>query len=392
MLTRITTNGVLRGYKSNLMRSGNNLNDARNKVLSKRNFNSYAEDPAAATKAFQLRRAHSRASDQISNSTTVINRFESAWGSMGAVTKALYGKASAVEEAISAVSDTAGDARSALAKSLSGITKEIVQDLNVKYGDSFLFAGADGRNVPFTWDEGKLLYRGISVDAGGVQPPVRTLADGTEVPLMNSDGTPVTDGDLTAQGYDALTQDERDAIDVYQKDQADYKKLQAMAAETNYVDLGMGLQENADGSFITSSGYDYAISGLEMLGYGTDADGDPKNVVSIIQRLSDIFSRCDPNFQDGEKEEADRLLGKLQDSVDHVQSQYVELDSKAKYLKSNKERLAAYATTLNEEILSIEQVDLADAITEFSWAQYCYNAALKVGNSILSQSLIDYMG
>ena len=49
------------------------------------------------------------------------------------------------------------------------------------------------------------------------------------------------------------------------------------------------------------------------------------------------------------------------------------------------------ANELNEQILEIEQVDMADAITEFSWAQYCYNAALKVGNSILSQSLIDYM-
>jgi flagellar hook-associated protein 3 FlgL len=47
--------------------------------------------------------------------------------------------------------------------------------------------------------------------------------------------------------------------------------------------------------------------------------------------------------------------------------------------------------TLNEQFLDIEQCDLADAITSFSWAQYCYNAALKVGNQILSQSLIDYM-
>ena len=39
----------------------------------------------------------------------------------------------------------------------------------------------------------------------------------------------------------------------------------------------------------------------------------------------------------------------------------------------------------------MEQVDLAEAITDFSWEQYCYNAALKIGNQLLSQSLIDYM-
>ena len=36
-------------------------------------------------------------------------------------------------------------------------------------------------------------------------------------------------------------------------------------------------------------------------------------------------------------------------------------------------------------------MDLADAITEMMWAQYSYNAALRIGNQILSQSLIDYL-
>ena len=40
---------------------------------------------------------------------------------------------------------------------------------------------------------------------------------------------------------------------------------------------------------------------------------------------------------------------------------------------------------------AVESVDMAEALTEFSWAEYAYNAALKVGNSILSQSFIDFM-
>ena len=34
---------------------------------------------------------------------------------------------------------------------------------------------------------------------------------------------------------------------------------------------------------------------------------------------------------------------------------------------------------------------MVDSITSFIWAQYCYNAALKVGNSVLSESLMDYL-
>lgn len=458
MLTRVTTNGVLRGYKSQLNRSSNNLNDARNKVLTKRNFNSYAENPAAATKAFQLRRAYSRASDQIGTSTTVINRFESAWTSMGAVAKELYGQSSALSADLEAENDPTGSARQALAQALKASAESIVQDLNVKYGDSFIFAGADGLNVPFSWStDGKLLYRGVSVDGvksmeepkiptisvtipysstGGnpaVGDELKNQTVEIELSTKNTDGTVIrksnadvlselqnkiqalndeirdSNGTGAYQTVTALTQAQMDAItnlqDKYETDTNAYtanqkavaeanQLLQALSKETNYADVGLGLQENMDGSLITSSAYNYAIPGLDMLGFGMDEDGDPKNVVSIVMRLSEIYGNCDSNggFADGEEEEANRLLDKLQASTDSVQNKYVELDGKAKFLKTNKSRLEDYANTLNEEILSIEQVDLADAITEFSWAQYCYNAALKVGNSILSQSLIDYMG
>ena len=58
---------------------------------------------------------------------------------------------------------------------------------------------------------------------------------------------------------------------------------------------------------------------------------------------------------------------------------------------SNSERLSEQKNTLNEQVLDIEQVNLADAISTFSWDLYCWNAALKIGNQLLSQSLIDYM-
>jgi flagellar hook-associated protein 3 FlgL len=41
--------------------------------------------------------------------------------------------------------------------------------------------------------------------------------------------------------------------------------------------------------------------------------------------------------------------------------------------------------------MDTESMDPAEAITEMTWAQYCYNAALRIGTNILSQSLIDYL-
>lgn len=59
---------------------------------------------------------------------------------------------------------------------LSNHAQSIVQTLNTKYGDSFVFSGNDGMTVPFSWDEssGELLFRGISVNSGdAIGPPAR---------------------------------------------------------------------------------------------------------------------------------------------------------------------------------------------------------------------------
>lgn len=179
----------------------------------------------------------------------------------------------------------------------------------------------------------------------------------------------------------------------YYKDQNDLTKLNMMANEEVNLDLGMGMQE-IDGKIVNGSVFNTALPGIKMLGYGLDEDGDPKNIVVLQQRLGEIFKKCgeDGSFHPPEDEAVSlRLMDKLKAAQAETTSQYVELDTKAKYLQTNSKRLSEQKNTLNEQVLDIEQVDLADAISTFSWDLYCYNSALKIGNQLLSQSLIDYM-
>lgn len=53
-MMRITTNTTLYTYQKNLMKSSNQLYSAMNSVITGRNFDTYAADPAAATRAFQI--------------------------------------------------------------------------------------------------------------------------------------------------------------------------------------------------------------------------------------------------------------------------------------------------------------------------------------------------
>lgn len=347
-MIRMTTNGVLKGYRTNLMKSSYTLNKARNQVLTQRNFNSYAEDPAAATQAFKLRRSWWRTKSQYDNNETVINRSNTAYSALDSVSQLTAttqtSASTALESTMMGANDTTGSGRPALGQQLKETAKSIVQVMNAQYGDTFVFSGADGLNVPFKWgSDGSILYRDVPVDC--------------------------------AQGSD------------------EYAKLSEMEQEHLYVDLGLGLKEQA-GELIESSAHDAALSGLTFLGYGEDEKGLPNNIASIIWQMGDCLSRCDTSTGawDGDDQATfEALQGKLKDAFDHLTSERTKQSADTTFLKTNLSQLESTAYTLNEQFNSIEKCELADAITSFSWAQYCYNAALKVGNSILSQSLIDYM-
>ena len=352
-MIRSTTSGVLKSYRFNLQRSTYNLNKSRDTVLTGRKFNSYAEDPATAARSFKLRSSLAHSDSQISINESVTRKYEVAWSTISGVTEQVNAAKSAI---VAGGNDPTGHGRNALGQELVELADGMAQAMNAKYGDNFVFAGADGKNAPFAWDEDhNLMFRGQPVDtAAPEQPP---------------------------QGDDAIRQQE--ALDA----------LHYMAeGEHKFVDIGLGLQETEDG-LNESSVFDASLQGINFLGYGVDEDGDPRNIISLTRELGLLLQSAgeDGSFTDAQQADYDRLLGKFDDAAHTLNNQYTKLDTEAAFLKSNQKQLETNATVLTEQIGALENVDPAEAITAYSWAQYCYNAALKVGNSILSQSLMDYM-
>lgn len=337
-MIRITTNGTLYSYKSQLMNSTNKLNDAYNTVLTGRKFNSYDADPAAATQAFRLRSSLATADKQSTNNDTVIKKFSTAWDIIGDVYNDLtieMGKVPALEGS----NDTNLSVLPELGKVLKSGAEAIVQDMNAKYGDNFIFGGAETLEVPFELKDGKLYYRGKEVDA------------------------------MKKADYDAIN-------------------------DSLYVDIGLGFQEGANGELISSSAYDSALNGLDFLGYGEDAAGNPNNIVSIMWQMGEIFEGYDIDtntWTNGSREKAQELMKKLEDAADTLNEQHTKLDADTSYLYTNLDRLTTTKDNLNEQIVNVEDVDKAQAIMDLVWAQQAYNAALKIGTNIIPQSLLDYM-
>ena len=356
---RITTNMMMSTYRYNLMNSTNTLSGSMDKVQTQRNFNSYAEDPASASQAFRLRRQWCQTNSQLDNTDTTYNKFHTAWTNLAGIINDLS-DANARVSAIRGTTGTAGESRSALALVLRETADSVVESMNQKVGEQFIFSGNDGLNVPFTWNEDHtvLYYRGVNVNS---------------------------------------------------TDPADIEKLEIMSKEELNLDMGIGLKEDANGKLINGSAFDSALRGISFIGSGVDKDGDPQNLALVMRELADVFQAWDedtdpqgynpelagPSAQglssDELKAKANRLLDKLNAAQERTTEKYVELNARSAFLKTNSSRLSDEITNLNEQVLNVEQINLAAAIEQLSWDQTCYNAALKIGNQLLSQSLIDYM-
>ncbi|AMJ42407.1 hypothetical protein [Anaerotignum propionicum] len=328
---RITTNQVLSNYQTNLSKTTAELDTARNRVLTKRNFMKASEDPASAAVAYKLRKEYIETGDHIENVKDASSQFDAVESSaieMSTIAK----KANAlILEGITGT--TSLESRKTIATSLRQMQESIVMSANSKLGESFLFGGQTTDSTPFEMVDGKLQYFGL--DVSSTDPAVQT-------------------------------------------------KLKEMTNATVYVDLGFGLSFTS-GKIDTNSAFNVAVSGLNALGFG-QSDGKEQNLVNILGSIADELEK-DP----ADSQKLDGLSKQFTESSSKLADFITSIGTKSNFLELTQTRLEDNQFTLNEKIVSVENVDLAAAITDYSWAQYAYNSALKVGNSILSQSFIDFM-
>ena len=360
------------------MQSSNQLYSAMEKLMTGRNFDSYASNPAGATRAFKLHSALNAVNAQAANNETVLNKFGTAYSILDEVTNELTHDL-AQAPALGGLDNSHLSSLNSYAQVIRSGADAIVQVLNGKYENDFIFNGSETGEAPFAIQEDQsqnppvdvLTFRGWRVDVPNNDDVYLDL-NGKEV-LEN--GVPLTNSDV-------------------------HDKLTDMAGETLYVDVGLGFQLDRNGAVIPSTAFDSALSGMDILGFGLDEDGDPKNIVSIMLRISDVFGGYQHNDAAntegtwgpaGNYDDASRLVSKFEKAHNGLIQEHVELSSQADYLETNQTRLKSTFDSLNNELVAIEDIDRVDAILQLSYAQTCYNAALQVGANVIPQSLMDYL-
>ena len=331
---RITTSMIMRNYRSNLNNTMVDQERVRKQVETGRRFSAAYEDPASAAKGAILEQRYARNADYLNaakNAQTWLDSQEDVLNQLNTISVKVR-----EDYAPSALTDTSGEAgRKAYASTLRELQKSMIHTLNTKYGDAYVMAGSDGKNPPFELkDDGTVLYRGVNV---------------TDVDPNNPD------------------------------------RLKNLANDHTYIDLGFGMSFDANGVVSSSSAFDTALPGIAAVGYGKE-DGISNNIIVLIGKMADTLEA--DTFNAGEFE---KYWTRLCDKSDNLQDQFTKIGAKGQLLTATTTKLEHEKENIEIQYKDAMGVDSAKAITDYSYAQYVYNAALKVGTSILSPSLLDFM-
>lgn len=357
---RITTNAILRNYKSNLGTSLSNLDMARTRVMTQRKFNSTAEDPTSALRAAVLQRKYVRNEDYLSLVQDVQSFQDSQEDAAMQINN--LAKTLSKQYGLEALNGTNGsrETRETYAAAWRGAQESMVLSLNASYEGKYVFAGSDGLEAPFK----------LTKDANGKQILLYRNVDVTTGELYDKDGNL----DATADNSPATSKE----------------RLKQLSEDTLFVDLGFGLNiddTKTTGSIDESSVFNTSLPGINVVGFGVNEEtGNPNNMIILMGQIADKLNA--PEF---DYEGYRQLLGEFDEGRDKVLEQVTMLGTQTEFLTTTKDRLDTSKINLSTQIDNVVNIDMAEAIMNFSWAQYAYNAALKVGNNILTPSFIDFM-
>lgn len=321
---RLTDSMMSKTYLKNLNSSLKALNDSNTRVAAKRRYMRFSEDPARSLKAMKIRKNLSRISlykDNLNDAQGILDQYESSISNINEIAREAFAQ---VMQGTTGTSNNP-EVRATVANTLRSFQDSILSAANAKYADDYIFGGEGVGTPPFSIsDTGELLYNGQNIDTG-------TFSD-----------------------------------------------------EYRYIDIGMGIDFEGDGSVSQKSAFDVVISGIELLGSGVDSDGVSGNLYNLIGQIADKLENNDLG-------DIDLYSKKLEELSGNVRLQYVSIGEKSNFITYFKDRLTAEETNAKTKQTELEGLKTEEGIMEFKELEFTYNACLQMGTKILQHSLMDFL-
>lgn len=330
---RVTTNSIMNNYVQNLNTILSSQAEAGEKVMTHRKFNSGSEDPSGTQQASLLHRQYLQNKDYMNTIKGEQERLDTALAAMADIGK----QANTVlnDSGLSAINGTTSESdRKTYAQTFMQIQQSMTQFANTKYKDKYLFGGQHNDTIPFEGAGAGTTYAGVNVTNG---------------------------------------------------DPAD---LLGLSSEKVYVDIGLGIRP---GMVNDSNAYDTSMPGISFLGYGQTGDGISKNLIALTGQMGELLGCTDEQWASGGSDRFQDMMAQYKKCYEGVVDSQSKYGVKSNYLETTFDRMEELDTSYNAQILDVEYVNDAEAITDYYYTQYTYNAALRVGNSLLSPSLLDFL-
>jgi flagellar hook-associated protein 3 FlgL len=268
------------------------------------------------------------------------------------------------DKAVQANNQTYGnDSLKALKVEIDEITKTMVDLANTQYNDNYIFSGANTKTQTYTLDEdGNVIYNGTPHTNPDYKRQTE-VADGVFETIN-------TTGDKVFGYYKHL--EDADGNKLYKDENGN--------TVTEFVDAdGKRTYKNADGSDYTGD--------VNVLVKQEDYSG----VMGALRKLSNSLQAVIDGNTEAGYAEMNSTLTMFSDSLNQITTEQTKfggvanrMEMTTSTLETNTENLTAYLSQIND-------IDYAEAITQWMNAQYAYQASMQVSSASMNLSLLNYM-
>ena len=339
---RVTDRAVGRNYLKHLNQARYDYEQTTNRISTGKRFTRLSDDVSSGTRVLRTRSDRYKVEKQLDNIQSINEELSSTEANMQSISDLLTKVSSEIlTKAINGTNDQ--KTLNVYANEISNLKKELVQFANAKYGKKYLFGGTNATGAPFSVDDqtGKLKYNGVFVD------DIKKDADG------------------------------------YFYEDANGQKHDIPMDEDVYLDIGMGIKM-AGTAIDPQTGYKISYSGIDILGFGTDAEGRSNN---LYNALDDI----EKALRAGDTDKVGELNDKLKEQQDTFSVHLTDMGSKTQYLDTMEERLKNTVDGYTSRIQDLMGTVPGEEETTLMMNDYTLKAVLQLGSKILPTSLMDYL-
>lgn len=340
---RITRNMITRSYRGNLNRNLSDLAGSNNRLSTQRSFSKASENMAGAARALRVRKALAANERTSASAKDLVGRLDTAGDQMATLSGMFQDLTDLTTRALNGTYSE--DDRTIMANEIKNLAKEVYTIANSTYSGHYLFnsAGNADNSAPFSLDaDGNLLYNGNTTI-------VDDMVELNGVPCDPTSGNPIK--------YNG----------------------------TNYIDIGLGLTaDETTGQFNPDTVVNGSLSGLDILGYGVDDAGLPKNIYSLLMRTGE-------DMANGDMDMVQKELLAIGEAHDRLLAQVANVGNAISFAESWQDQIAIEEITLKELQTEIEGIDIPEEIMYNQQFEMAWTVTLQTGAQLLPTSIFDFL-